>query len=156
MMCATELTLATLLSLLHRLDDTDSNGLPHVTDCETTKWWILRVRLHTHWLAGDKLDDTSITRLDKLGGLLDSFACSTVNLLDKLREFTSNVGGMAIKDRSVSSTNLTRVVEDDNLSIEGRSLFGRVILGVRSDIAAADILDRHVPKIIITKSYTMW
>jgi hypothetical protein len=156
MMYATELTLATLLGLLHRLDDTDGNGLPHVTDCETTKWWILRVRLHTHWLAGDKLDDASITRLDELGGLLDGFACSAVNLLDKLREFTSNVGGVAIKDRSVSSTNLTRVVEDDNLSIEGCSLFGRVILRVGSNITAADILNRHVPKIMMIKSYTLW
>jgi hypothetical protein len=120
--------------------------LPHVTDCEATKWWILRVRLHTHWLAGDKLDDAGITRLHKLGGLFDSFARSAVNLLKKLREFTGNVGSMAIKDGSISGTNLTRVVEDDDLSIEGRGLLGRVILGVRSDITAADILDRHVPK----------
>jgi len=119
--------------------------LPHVTDCEATKWWILRVRLHTHWLAGDKLDDAGITRLDELGGLFDSFARSAINLLKKLREFTGNVGSMAIKDGSISGTDLTRVVEDDDLSIEGRSLLGRVILGVRSDITAADILDRHVP-----------
>ena len=145
----TKLTLATLLSLLHRLNDTDGNGLPHVTDCETTKWWILRIRLHTHWLAGDKLDDAGITRLDKLGGLLDSFARSAIDLLNKLREFTSNVGGMAIKDGSISGTNLTRVVKHDDLSVEGCSLLSRVILGVRSDITAANILDRHVPKEII-------
>jgi len=120
--------------------------LPHVTDCEATKWWILRVRLYTHWLAGDKLDDAGITRLDELGGLLDGFTRSAINLLEKLREFTGNVGSMAIKDGSISGTNLTRMVEDDNLSIERRSLLGRVILGVRSDITAADILDRHVPK----------
>jgi hypothetical protein len=39
----TELTLAAFLGLLHRLNDTNSNGLPHVTDCETTKRWVLRV-----------------------------------------------------------------------------------------------------------------
>jgi len=143
---STELTLSTSLSLVHRLDDTNGNGLPHVTDCEATKWWILRVRLHTHWLAGDKLDDAGITRLDELGGLFDSFARSAINLLKKLREFTGNVGSMAIKDGSISGTNLTRVVEDDDLSIERRSLLRRVILGIRSDITAADILDRHVPK----------
>ncbi len=142
----TELTLSTSLSLIHRLDDTDGNGLPHITDREATKWWILRVRLHTHWLAGDKLDDAGITRFNKLGGLFDSFARSAINLLKKLREFTGNVGGMAIKDGSISRTNLTRVVEDDDLSIERRSLLGWVILGVRGNITTADILDRHVPK----------
>jgi hypothetical protein len=65
---------------------------------------------------------------------------------------------MAIKDGSISGTNLTRVVEDDDLSIEGCSLLGRVILGIRSDITAADILDRHVPKERKKqlKSYTLW
>ena len=53
---------------------------------------------------------------------------------------------MAIEDWSVSGTNLTRVVEDDNLGIEGCSLLGRIILGVGSHITTADILDRHVPK----------
>ena len=120
--------------------------MPHVTDGEATKWWILRVRLHTHWFAGDKLDDAGIARLDELGGLFDSFARSAIDLLKKLREFTGNMGSMAIKDRSISGANLTRVVEDDDLSIEGRSLLRRVILGVRSDITAADIFDRDVPK----------
>jgi hypothetical protein len=39
----TELTLAGFLGLIHRLNDTDSNSLPHVTDGETTKRWVLRV-----------------------------------------------------------------------------------------------------------------
>jgi hypothetical protein len=77
--------------------------------------------------------------------LLNSFACSAIDLLEKLREFTGNVGCMAIKDRSITGTNLTRVVEDDDLSIEGCSLPGRVILGVRSNVAAADVLNGHVP-----------
>jgi len=135
---------ATFLSLLNGLNDTDSNGLSHVTDGETTKRWVLRIRLHTHWLAGDKLGDACITRLDELGGLLDRFARSAIDLLKKFGEFASNVGRMAIEDRSITSTNLTGVVEDDDLGVERRSLLGRVILGVGSDIAAANILDGHV------------
>ena len=33
------------------LDDTDSNGLSHVTDSESTKRWELRKGLDTHGLA---------------------------------------------------------------------------------------------------------
>lgn len=120
--------------------------MSHVTDGETTKRWILRIRLYTHWLARDKLGDACITRLDKLGGLLDRFARSAIDLLKKFGEFASNVGRMAIEDRSITSTNLTGVVEDDDLGVERRSLLGGVILGVGSDIAAANILDRHVPE----------
>lgn len=58
---SSELTLAAFLSLLNRFNDTNGNSLSHVTDGETTKRWVLRIRLHTHWLAGDKLDDASIT-----------------------------------------------------------------------------------------------
>jgi hypothetical protein len=42
------LTLATtLVGLLNRFDNTDSDGLPHVTDGETTKWGVLVVRFNT-------------------------------------------------------------------------------------------------------------
>jgi hypothetical protein len=46
--CLNGLTLATrLVSLLKGFDDTDSDGLPHVTDGETTKWGVLVVRFNT-------------------------------------------------------------------------------------------------------------
>ena len=32
-----------LVGLVDTLDDADGNGLPHVTDGETTKWWVLVV-----------------------------------------------------------------------------------------------------------------
>jgi len=56
------------------------------------------------------------------------------------------VGGVTVKHWSVASTDLTGVVEDNDLSIEGSGLFGGVILGVRSDVATTDILDRNVPE----------
>jgi len=63
--------LSSLLSLVDGFDDADGDGLPHVTDGETTKRGVLVVRLNTHRLAWDKLDDASITRFDKLGVVLD-------------------------------------------------------------------------------------
>jgi hypothetical protein len=55
------------------------------------------------------------------------------------------MGGVAIEDRSVTSTNLSGVVEDDNLCVERSSLFSRVILRVRGDVSTTNILDGDVP-----------
>ena len=66
------LTLASsLVSLLNRLDDTNGNGLPHVTDGETTKRGVLVVGLNAHGLGGDELGNASITHLDELGAGLN-------------------------------------------------------------------------------------
>ena len=141
-----QLTLATrLVGLVDALDDTDSNGLPHVTDGETTKRGVLVVRLHAHGLAGHELGNASIARLDELGARLDRLTSSAIDLLDELGELASNVGGVAVKHRGVASTNLTGVVEDDNLGVERCSLLGGVVLGVGSDVTTTDILDRNVP-----------
>jgi len=56
------------------------------------------------------------------------------------------VGGVAVKNWSIASTNLTRVVEDNDLSVERSSLLGGVILGVGSNITTTNILDRNVPE----------
>ena len=137
-------TLATLLSLLDGLDDTDSNGLPHITDGETTERWVLVVALDTHGLAGDKLGNTGITRLDELGRVLKRLPASPVNLLNQLGKLASNVGSMAIQDGGITRTNLTGVVEDDDLSVERSGLLSGIVLGVGSDVSTADILDRDV------------
>jgi hypothetical protein len=71
-------------------------------------------------------------------------AGTTVNLLQKLSEFAGNVGGVAIQDWSVSSTDLTRVIEDNDLSVEGVSSLGRIILGVTADVSTSDFLDGDV------------
>jgi hypothetical protein len=52
---------------------------------------------------------------------------------------------MTIEDRGIAGANLTGMVENDDLGIEGRSLLGGVVLRVRSDVTATDIFDRHVP-----------
>jgi len=88
--------LSTLLRLLDGLDDTNSNGLPHITDGETTKRRILVVGLNTHRFAWHKLGYASITRLDELGRLLKNLSTSSVNLLDQLGKLASDVSGVAI------------------------------------------------------------
>ncbi len=116
---STIFTLATtFLGLLHGLNDANGNSLPHITDGETAERWVLSVRLYAHWLARDELDDTGITRLDVLRGHFNGLTRSAIDLLKKLSEFTSDVGCMAVKDRCVAGTNLTRVVQDDDLSIK--------------------------------------
>jgi len=138
-------TLSTaLVGLLDGLDDTDGNGLPHVTDGETTERRILVVGLNAHGLRGNELNDGSITGLDELGRFFEGLAGTTVDLLDELRELASNVSSVAIEDGSVTSADLTGVVEDDDLSVEGSGLLGGVVLGVGSDISTTDILDGDV------------
>lgn len=140
-------TLSTrLVGLLNGLDDTDSDGLPHVTDGETSERSVLVVLLNTHGLGGDEGGNASITGLDELGGGLDGLAGTTIDLLDELLELASNVGGVAIEDGSVTGTDLTRVVEDDDLGGEGSSLPGGVVLGVGSNVTTTDILDGDVPE----------
>ena len=122
----------------------DGNCLPHVTNSKATKWWVLSEGLDAHWLGGNHLDDCSVTALDELRVLLDRLASAAIDLLEELGELAGDVGSVAIQDRSVTSTDLTGVVEDDDLSIEGSSFLGRVILRVRGDVSTANVLDRDV------------
>lgn len=51
---------------------------------------------------------------------------------------------MAIEDGSVSSADLTGVVQDNDLSVEGVTGGGGVVLGVGSDVTTANLLDGNV------------
>ena len=75
-------------------------------------------------------------------GLL--LAGSSVDLFEEFSEFAGDVGGVAIQDWSVSSTDLTGVVEDNDLSVERLAALGWVVLGVTADIASSDFLDGNV------------
>jgi hypothetical protein len=54
------------------------------------------------------------------------------------------VGSVAIEDGSVTSTDLTGVVEDDDLGGERSGTHGGVVLGVTSDVTTSDVLDGNV------------
>jgi hypothetical protein len=116
-----------LVGFLNRLDNTNSNGLTHITDSETSERGVVGEGLNTHGLGWNHLNDGSITRLDELGGVLNGLSGTTINLLQDLRELAGNVGSVAIQDWCVTSTNLTRVVKDDNLGVEGLSSLGRTV-----------------------------
>lgn len=136
--------LASLVGLDDGLDDTDSDGLSHVTDGETTKWWILSESLNTHWLGWNHLDDSSITGLDELWCGFDGLTSTTIDLLNELSELASNVSSVAIEDWSVSVSDLSRVVHENDLGVEGLSTLWWVVLGVTGNVTTADFLDGNV------------
>lgn len=76
--------------------------------------------------------------------VLNRLSGTTVNLLKELRELASNVGSVAVKDWSVTSTDLTGVVEDDDLGVEGSSAGRGVVLAVTSNVTTTDFLDGDV------------
>jgi hypothetical protein len=137
-------SLGSLVNLLDGLDDTDSDGLTHITDSETTKRRIVSVSFNTHRLGRNHLDDSRVTRLDELGVVFELLTGTTIDLLNELSELAGNVSSVAIEDGSVTSTDLTGVVKNDDLSGEGSSLLGGVVLGVRADVTTTDILDGNV------------
>jgi hypothetical protein len=133
-----------LVNLLDGLDDTDSDGLTHITDSETTKRRIVSVSFNAHRLGRNHLDDSRVTRLDELGVVFELLTGTTIDLLNELSELAGNVSSVAIEDGSVSSTDLTGVVKNDDLSGEGTGFLGGVVLGVRADVTTTDILDGNV------------
>jgi len=135
---------ASFLGLDNGLDDADSDGLTHVTDGETTERRIIGESLNAHGLARNHLHDSSVTGLDELGVVFHRLAGTTIDLLEELGELAGNVGSVAIQDRSVTGTDLTRVVEDDDLSVEGLGSLGGVVLGVTANVTTTNLLDGDV------------
>ncbi len=113
-------------------------------DSETTKGWVVSEGLNTHWLGGNHLDNGGVTGLDELGSVLNRLAGTTVDLLQDLGELACNVGGVAVEHWGVPSTDLARVVEDNDLGIEGIGTLWRVVLGVTGNVATTDFLDGNV------------
>ena len=118
--------------------------MTHITDSEATERSIVLEGLDTHGLGGGQTDDGGITRLDSLGLLLDGLTGTTVNLLGDLGELAGNVSGVAIQDRGVTGTDLSRVVKDDDLGGEVLGTSGGVVLGVTSNVTTTDVLDGDV------------
>lgn len=102
--------------------------MSHVTDSETSKRGVVSEGLDAHGLGGNHLDDSGVTRLDELGVVLSGLSGTAVNLLEELRELASNVGSVAVEDWGITSANLTGVIEDDDLGVEGVAALGGVVL----------------------------
>jgi hypothetical protein len=131
-------------SLGDTLDDTDGNGLSHITNGKTTEWWVVREGLNAHWLGWNESDDSSITRLDVLGLLFELLSGTSVNLGFNLLELAGNVGSVAIQDWGVTVVDLSGVVKDDDLGGEVSGFDWWVVLGVTSNVTTTNILDRDV------------
>jgi len=56
------------------------------------------------------------------------------------------VSSVAIEDGRVTSSDLSGVVKNDDLSVERSGLLGGVVLGVRADVSSSDVLDGNVPE----------
>jgi len=132
------------LSLLNSLDNTDGNSLAHITDGETSKRREVGEGLDAHGLLGDHLNDGGVSRLDELGGGFEGLTRAAVDLLDELGELAGNMGGVAVEDGGVSGGDLSGVVEDDDLGVEGGGLRGGGVLGVGGNKSTAKFLDRDV------------
>ena len=58
-----------------------------------------------------------------------------------LSELAGNVGGVAIEDGGVAVFDLSGMVHDDDLGDERFDFFGRIVLGVTTNISSLDVLD---------------
>ncbi|GER34846.1 translation elongation factor 1-alpha, partial [Striga asiatica] len=130
--------------LLHTLDNTNCNSLPHVTHGKTTKRRVLSKSLHNHGLGRNHLNKPSITILQELGLLLQLLTRPPINLSHELGKFDSNVGSVAVEHGGIALTNLPRVVHDNNLRGKVSSFLGRVILRVGSHITTLQILHSNI------------
>ena len=118
--------------------------MTHVTDSEATEGSVVLEGLDTEGLGGGQADDGGITRLDGLGLLLDGLTGTTVDLLLDVSELAGNMSGVTIQNGGVSGTDLSRVVQDDNLSSEVLTAGGGIVLGVTSNVTTTDVLDGDV------------
>merc|ERR1719498_632809 len=74
-------------------------------------------------------------------GCLQGRNSSYVDLGLDFSELAGNMGSVAIEDGAVTVGDLTGMVKNDNLSIEGDGFSGGVVLGIRADVTSSDILD---------------
>ena len=126
------------------LDDTDGDGLTHVTDGEAAEGRIFGEGFDAERLGGDQADHGGVAHLDGLGFLFHFLTGTAIDLGFDFGELAGDVGGVAIEDGGVAVGDLTGVVEDNDLGEEVLGFLGGVVLGVGADEATADILDGQV------------
>jgi len=132
------------IHLVDGFDDTDGNGLSHISDGESSKWGVLAESFDAHWLTWFEFDNGGITGLDFAWVVFNFLTRSSIDLLFHFVESASDVGGVAIEDWSVAFLDFTWVVQDDDLSIKGSGFFGWVVFGVRADVTSSDVFDGDV------------
>lgn len=126
------------------LDDTDGDGLLHVSHGESSEGRVLVESLNAHGFLRDHSNEGSLARLEVLGLFFDNLTGSSVDLALELFELTGDVSGVAVEHGGVSLLDLTGVVKDDDLSEEVLGVLSGVVLGVGGDVSSSEILDGEV------------
>jgi len=121
------------------LDDTNSDGLFHVSNSESTEGRVFLEHLTAEGFSGNDGDKSGITVFDELRVFFKGLSTSSVDFVMNCFELASNMGSVTVKNGGISVLDLTRVIHDDNLGVERRDFLSRVILSIGSDISSADI-----------------
>jgi len=100
------------------LDDTDGDGLAHVTNGEATERRVLGIRLNAERLGGNHLNDTGLAGLEEFWVVLSLLTSALVHLSEQGLELARNVGGVAIQHGGVTGHDTVGVVQDDDLGLE--------------------------------------
>jgi hypothetical protein len=132
------------ITFINRFDDTDGNGLSHISNSESSKWSVLGESFDAHWLGWFKFNNGGITGLDFRWVEFHDFTGSSIDLFLDFVESASDMGGVAIEDWSVTFLDLTWVVQDDDLGIEGFGFLGWIFFGVGAYVASFDVFDGDV------------
>jgi len=132
------------IAFLDGFDNTDGNGLSHISDSESSQRSVLTEWFDAHWLGWDHLDDSGITRFDFWWVVFDFFTGSSIDFFDQFIESASDMGGVAIQDWGVTFLDFTWVVQDDDLGVEGFGFSGWVVFAVRADVTSSDVFDGDV------------
>jgi hypothetical protein len=127
--------------LVGGLDDTDGDGLLHVTHGEPSEGRVLGEGLDAEGLGGLHEDEGRVSSLDELGLLFSGLSSSSVDLGLDFSELAGDVRSVAVEDGGVAVFNLSGVVHDDDLGDEGLDFFGGIVLGVTADVSSLDVLD---------------
>jgi len=146
------------IAFLDGFDDTNSNGLSHISNGESSKRSVLTEWFDAHWLGWQHLDNSGVSRLDFGWVVFDLFTGSSIDFLDHFIESASDVGGVAIQDWGVTFLDFTWVVQDDDLGVEGFGFSGWVVFAVRADVTSSDIFDGDVFDVEtdVVTWYTLW
>jgi len=122
-------------------DDTNSDGLAHITDGETAERGEFLEGLDAHHLLWHHGGIDGVVLLGK-GWILGQGV--TLLLGVKFDELACNVCGVAVKHWGVTGHDLTRVVGNDDGGTEILGVLGWIVLVVGSDETTFDVLDGNV------------
>jgi hypothetical protein len=116
----------------------------HVSDGKSSEGRIFRENFNAHGFSGNHINQTGLTSLDEFWEFFNNFTSSSVNGRKDFFEFDGNVACVAVQDRAITTLDLTRVIEDNDLCCEIGNFRCWIIFSIRAYISSSDILNRYV------------